>query len=177
MALVVLQRYLHARTGWVAVAGGVFTYGCIRQFNPLIKKAGFTKPSVLTINAKEYARKYKDAMESASDLSAHIRLMYWDSAFAVTKGITCYALLYMLTGGAEWPAHTVPAHAALNLLENLFTIIAIKGFTNDQSVHPLVQALPIVTTMKWSLAVVNTGSIPVLAVYRGFQKGSTWNYH
>ena len=132
--LLPLQRFMRERIGWVAVVGCFFTYGCVRQFKPLIKKAGFSKPSTFTWDLQSYATKYKSAMDNVADLSAHRMLMCWDSAFAVTKGITCYALLHMLTDGAEWPAYTVPVHAAMNLLENLLTVIALKRFGSDHSV-------------------------------------------
>ena len=67
-------------------------------------------------------------MGEAADLSAHISLMQWDTAFAWTKGLTYYALLYMLTEGAEWPAYTIPIHATIDTLENIITIIAVSGF-------------------------------------------------
>merc|ERR1712228_451319 len=108
-------------------------------------------------------------MGKYGNLSAYNMLMFYDSVFAVTKGITCYALLYMLTDSAKWPAYIIPVHAALNLIENLFTVITIERFKRTENVSSLVYALPIVSTMKWALAIVNTGSIPVLALYRGFQ--------
>ena len=129
-----------------------------------------------TFNLQSYATKYENALQNATDISAYLKLMYWDSVFAVTKGITCYSLLHILTKryAAEWPAYTVPIHAALNLIENLFTVLALKRFQRGNFFKLWLVPLPIITTTKWALAAVNTGSIPLLTVYRGIQTLVAW---
>ena len=162
----------------VAVAGSFSTAFCLYQFKPLINQAGFIKPSSFTFNLQSYATKYENALQNATDISAYLKLMYWDSVFAVTKGITCYSLLHILTKryAAEWPAYTVPIHAALNLIENLFTVLALKRFQRGNFFKLWLVPLSIITTTKWALAAVNTGSIPlhVLTVYRGMQTLVAW---
>ena len=72
----------------------------------------------------------------------------------------------MLTEGAEWPAYSIPIHATIDTLENVITIIAVSGFKSDGSMSSLVKMLPLITMIKWSLALVHTTSLPVFGVYR-----------
>ena len=92
--------------------------------------------------------------------------MYWDYAFAIAYGIAFYSLLFLLTFDADWPAYTVPIHVIMDYFENTLTWIALTTFENNESVSGVVYLMPVVSTVKWSLAGLNMMMIPVLAIWR-----------
>lgn len=151
---------------WVAILGIALSSLCLHNFTPLIDEAGFTEPSAFTVDVRAFAQEYETAMATASHLSAYATLMYWDSLFAVAKGAAAYALLSLLVEDAAWPRRTVPVHVALDLCENCLTLLVLHAFARTEAVSVLAYCVPLVSTLKWSLAGLNTGAIPVLAVYR-----------
>ena len=104
-------------------------------------------------------------MAEATDLSAYIRLNYYDQAFAVFYGICFYSLLVLLTSGAAWPGYTVLTHVMFDFAENTMTVITLGRYLNTMEVSWLTYLMPMVSTIKWSLAAVNMFSIPLLAVW------------
>ena len=155
-----------AIAGIIAIVSTTLQFACMSQFTPLIDEAAFEEPGPFTLKFGEFVDDFEAAMYNAVDLSAYITLMYWDWAFAIFGGISKMSLLYLLTSQAKWPWYTVPVHVFLDVLENFIVFIALNQFENDASVNGMVGMLPIVSSIKWASAGLNTGSIPVLAIYR-----------
>ena len=79
-----------------------------------------------------------------------------------------------------WFAYTIPVHVALDTLENIVTMLAIAlhqyyqdehntKLVPSETIKTLLMLLPCVTMLKWCCAAINTGSVPILTVYRLLQ--------